>query len=284
MSFLMIFLSEMMRMTRRGTMKAVLVALLLSLDAAVCLAFPQRPQPERLVNDFAGIFTPSQVAALESTLVAFDDSTSNQITVVTVLDLEGDTSASYAYRIGEQWGVGGQAFNNGVVLLIKPRTERSGGEVSIQVGYGLEGAIPDIYCKRIIDNSLLPHFRNGEMYEGTVSACKDLMDLASGEISQPREYGSAEDDVKEILLRLFLFFLVMYILIKITNRRGHGGGGWGGGSGSDFGRHVYIGPINSWDWGTGRGGTGSFGGGGFGGGFGGFGGGHFGGGGASGSW
>ncbi len=277
------FLSEMRRTTDRCVFRTFLVTVLLLVDAAVCLAFPQRPQPERLVNDFAGIFTPSQVAALESTLVAFDDFTSNQITVVTVQDLEGDTPASYAYRIGEQWGVGGQAFSNGVVLLIKPRTERSGGEVSIQVGYGLEGAIPDIYCKRIIDNSLIPHFRNGEMYEGTVAACKDLMDLASGEISQPREYGSAEDDLQEILLRLFLFFLVMYILIKITNHKGRGGG-WGGGSGSDFGRHVYIGPINSWDWGTGRGGTGTFGGGGFGGGFGGFGGGHFGGGGASGSW
>lgn len=279
-----------MQMTRPGTehrlpaVRMIMVLALLHLATFVGLAFPQRPEPQRLVNDLAGIFTSSQVAQLESTLVAFDDSTSNQITIVTVDDLEGDTSASYAYRIGEQWGVGGESFNNGIVLLVKPKTELSKGEVSIQVGYGLEGAIPDIYCKRIIDNTIIPHFREGEMYEGVAAACKDLMDLASGEISQPREYSSEIDDVKEILLRLFFFFLVMYILIKLTNRKGRGGGGWGGGSGSDFGRHVYIGPINNWDWGTGRGGTGSFGGGGFGGGFGGFGGGHFGGGGASGSW
>lgn len=270
-------------MIRLSFRKLTMVLALLSVCAMAGMAFPQKPVPERLVNDLAGIFSSSQVSELERMLVAFDDSTSNQIVVVTVKDLEGDAPASYAYRIGEQWGVGGEAFNNGVVVLVRPKTALAPGEVSIQVGYGLEGAIPDVYCKRIIDGSMIPFFRDGDMYGGVKTACEDLMGLANGEISQPRDYSDAEEDLVEILFRLLLFFLVMYILIRIFNRKGGRGGGWG--SGSDFGRHVYIGPIDGWDWGsTGRGGTGTFGGGGFGGGFGGFGGGHFGGGGASGSW
>lgn len=267
----------------RTIRKTSLAVLLLSVSA-LCLAFPKRPQPERLVNDLAGLFTSAQISSLESMLVAFDDSTSNQIAVVTVGDLEGDTPASFAYRIGEQWGVGDEGFNNGIVVVVKPKAGMSEGKVSIQVGYGLEGAIPDLYCKRIIEGTMIPHFKEGDYYSGVVEACEDLMALASGEISEERRHSSAEEDLEELLVRLLVFFLVMYVLIKLLNRRnGNGGGRWR--SGTDFGRHVYIGPIDGWGdiflgGGSHGGGPGSFGGGGFGG----FGGGHFGGGGASGSW
>ena len=106
-------------------------------------AIPSRPVPQRLVNDYAKIFTPAQRESLERTLVSFDDTTSNQITVVTVTDLEGYSASEYATRIGLDWQVGSAEFDNGVVLLVKPKIGNSYGEVFIAVGYGLEGAIPD---------------------------------------------------------------------------------------------------------------------------------------------
>lgn len=236
-------------------------------------AIPSRPQPQRLVNDFAGLFTPAQVEALENVLVAFDDSTSNQITVVTVKDLEGHDASEYATRIGLDWGVGSEKFDNGVVLLVKPRIGNSYGEVFIAVGYGLEGAIPDAYAKRIIDNELIPYLSEGDYYGGVEAACEVLMKLASGEISELRE--DEEDDA--FLGVVAGFIAIIFIIIIIAVLAGDTGNGGSGSGGSGGRRTIYTGPIIT---GSGRSG-GSFGGG-FRGGFGGFGGGSFGGGGAGG--
>ena len=241
--------------------------------SCVLFATPSRPQPQRLVNDLAGLFTPAQTEALERDLVAFDDSTSNQIAVVTVKNLEGCTASEYATRIGLEWGVGSEKFDNGVVLLVKPRTMDSYGEVFIAVGYGLEGAVPDAYAKRIIDNELIPHFSKGDYFGGVEAACEVLMKLASGEISEPRE--EEEDPLWAIFAVFVIIFLVIIVIAILVGDTGNGGGTGNGGTGGSGGRRtIYTGPVIT---GGGR----SFGGG-FGGGFGGFGGGSFGGGGAGG--
>ena len=266
--------------------KHILAAALLVLPAISCLAIPSRPSPQRLVNDFAGIFTPQQAGLLERELVAFDDSTSNQITVVTVNDLEGYSASEYATRIGLDWKVGSAGFDNGLVLLIKPKTPDSNGQVAISVGYGLEGAIPDAYAKRIIDNELIPHFKQDDYFGGAAAACEVLMKLSSGEISEPRD--RSDDDAGGYLaLVFFIFFAVIVSIVTIGkgNNNGRRGGGGNYRDGSDVMDAIIIGSLL----GSGRGGRSSWGGssggfGGFGGGFGGFGGGSFGGGGASGSW
>ena len=254
--------------------------LLIALHTA--FAIPQRPEPARLVNDLAGLFSSSQTEHLERMLVAFDDSTSNQIAVVTVPDLEGYDAAEYATRIGLDWGVGSEKFDNGVVILVKPKTTSSG-QVFIAVGYGLEGAIPDAYAKRIINNEMIPHFMQNDYFGGVYEACQTLMKLASGEISELREY---EDDEVGLYMAL-AFFILFFLLLLIVAKNSHNGGGNGG----NGGRRIYTGPIitigdDFGSWGSPRGGGGFGGGfsGGFGGGFGGFGGGSFGGGGAGGSW
>lgn len=268
--------------------KHILTATLLVLPAISCLAIPSRPSPQRLVNDFAGIFTPQQAGLLERELVAFDDSTSNQITVVTVNDLEGYSASEYATRIGLDWKVGSAEFDNGLVLLIKPKTPDSNGQVAISVGYGLEGAIPDAYAKRIIDNELIPHFKQDDYFGGAAAACEVLMKLASGEISEPR---SRDDDDAGGVLAFFVFLIFAIIVAAVAAKAGKGnnngrrGGGGNYRDGSDVMDAIIIGSLL----GSGRGGRSSWGGssggfGGFGGGFGGFGGGSFGGGGASGSW
>lgn len=234
-------------------------------------AIPQRPEPQRLVNDFAGIFTSSQIRTLENTLVEFDDTTSNQIAVITTLDLEGYAIAEYATRIGIGWQVGSEKFDNGVVIVVKPKTSRSDGEVFIATGYGLEGAIPDVYAKRIIDRVMIPYFINGDYYGGVSAACDTIMKLASGEISEPRE---EEEDPLWVFIAFLLIIIIIIILVGIASGNNNGGNGSGG-----RGPTIYTGPII-----TGGRNSGGFSGGSFGGGFGGFGGGSFGGGGAGGRW
>ncbi len=253
-------------------MKKILYTFLFAI-AGVTFAvgqIPSKPYPPRLVNDFANIFTPQQQAAME--LVAFNDSTSNQITVVTVNDLGGYDVAQFAYEIGESWGVGNKKYNNGIVVLLKPRNETSG-EINISVGYGLEGAIPDAICKRIIDNEMIPFYAEGNYYEGTVKGLEVLKALAAGEIT-----AADYDDTNDFIMAALAIFVVIgfaFIIIAIIARgkqpppsSGNKSGGrpfifWGG----------FGGGSNS---------AGGFGRGGGSGGFGGFGGGSFGGGGASG--
>lgn len=263
-----------MKLLRSIYLKAALIIIGAVFSNALS-ALPSRPQPQRLVNDFAGLFTPAQTEALERVLVAFDDTTSNQIAVVTVKDLEGYSASEYATRIGIDWGVGSEKFDNGVVLLVKPRTDDSYGEVFIAVGYGLEGAVPDAYAKRIVDDELIPHFSKGDYFGGVEAACEVLMKLASGEISEPRS-DEVGDPVWVAFGVFVMIILVIVVIAVLAGDTGGGGTGSGGAGGSGGRRTVYRGPVITGGFGGGRSG------GSFGGGFGGFGGGSFGGGGAGG--
>lgn len=230
---------------------------------------PDPPNPPRLVNDLAGAFTLPQADALEHMLVAYDDSTSTQIVVVTVDSLGSYDVADYADRLGEKWGVGRKGKDNGVVILIKTKqNERDYGEVHISIGYGLEDVIPDIIANRIIDKEMIPYYREGDYYGGTVAAVKVIMDLASGKYSAD-DYDGEGEGIAVVIILVFIFVVVFIIL---GSRKGNNSGGSSNGSGTP--PFIFFG------------GGGSRGGGGFGGGssggFGGFGGGSFGGGGASG--
>ena len=141
--------------------KAVLrltAVLLLGLTVLAAAAqVPPRPDPPRLVNDFAGILGDCQW--LEDSLEKIAMETSNQICVVTMDDLGGYDKAMMAYSIGQQWGVGTQRHRNGVVILVKPKTADSKGDAFIATGYGLEGGITDAACRRIVDHEMIPHFK-----------------------------------------------------------------------------------------------------------------------------
>ncbi|HZH96055.1 MAG TPA: TPM domain-containing protein, partial [Flavisolibacter sp.] len=125
-----------------------------------------KPNPPRLVNDFANVLTPAQEQALESKLVAYDDSTSNQVAIITITSTGDYEIGEVALEVLRQWGVGGQAGkDNGVVLLAAINDRK----IYIATGYGLEGAIPDITAKNIIENDIIPQFRQdseGNYYRG----------------------------------------------------------------------------------------------------------------------
>src|SRR5512133_2470148 len=258
----------------------LLLAFSTAIDAQTLLAPPVPPQ---LVNDYTGILKASDVQALEKKLEAFNDSTSNQIVVVIVDNLQGYDKSEFAYIIGKEWGVGQSDFNNGVVVLVKTKTAASDGQIFIATGYGLEGPIPDLACADIIDREILPRFREEDYYGGLDAGTDVLMALASG------EYSYADDGKRggsgspgSIPAIVFIIFIILIILIS---------------SGNSNNKHIRkTGASNLPLWlllsmmGGGKSHGGSWGGftggggGGGGGGVGGFGGGGFGGGGAGGSW
>lgn len=242
---------------------------------------PKRPVPPRLVNDLTGTLTPEQAAALENKLVNYDDSTSNQVAIVIIPTVGDYPSEDVALRILRDWGVGNKDKNNGIVILIAKDDHK----IRIEVGYGLEGAIPDITAKAIIDNDITPAFREGNYYRGLDRATDDIIKAAAGEYKAPQGYGKKKG--RGIGLGALVFFVIILIII-FGSAGGSGGGGMVSRRGfGGFGTGWLIGTLMSGGLRGGSGGGWSGGGGGWsggGGGFGGFGGGGGGGGGASGGW
>ena len=244
---------------------------------------PEKPYPPMLVNDFAGIFNVEQTRFLEEKLVRFNDTTSNQITVVSVKSLDGNSPSMYATDIGLKWNVGQKDFDNGIVILIKPKLNNSDkGHAYIAVGYGLEPAIPDAIAKRVVENEMIPSFRNGNYFEGINKATDILMSLSAGEITSD-EYSNHNRPDGFVSLIPFLALVIVLLIIRNSRSRTHGISSHGNGS---LLTALWLGSImgnssrHSGSWNNFTGNRSGFGGGGFGG----FGGGSFGGGGAGGSW
>lgn len=252
--------------------------IVLLLTLALCWG-PVRAEwlPERsnrLVNDYSGMLSAEQREALEQRLVAFDDTTSNQILVVITPTIEGDDENAAAQRLGQAWGVGQAELKNGVVILIKSKTEEENwGAVAISTGYGVEGALPDVFCKHIIDEKMLTPLGDGDYYRAIVAALDIIEPVLAGEYSYA-QYRKEERREGFIALGVFVLFIGIVIVVvalwakKHPDQWNNNGGTGSGGS--------YFGGIPM------GGHRGGFGGGFGGGGFGGFGGGSFGGGGASG--
>lgn len=251
-------------------MKRLLLPVFLILSfAAIAQSIEPKPNPPRLVNDFAHVLTPDQIETLERKLVAYDDSTSTQIAVITV-ETTGDYDIQeVALKYLREWGIGNAKTNNGIVLLaaIKDR------KIRIETGYGMEGVVPDITAKAIIDNEIVPNFKEGNYYRGFDEATSAIIKAAAGEYKAPEGYNKkSKRGGKGNILLIFILIGIFFLLMS-----GRGGGG------GDFLGGMLIGSLLR----GGRGGRGGdWGGGGWsgGGGFGGFGGGSGGGGGSSGSW
>ena len=254
-------------------MKHLLTIWLLLVSALVYgQKIPARPSPPRLVNDYVNLLTHDQAADLERRLVAYDDSTSIQIAVVIVNTLDDYEPVDYAVKLGRDWGVGNKKTNNGVVLLISTEPEKR--KVFIAPGYGLEGAIPDITAKQIVENEIIPQLRQENYYRALVNGTDAIIEASRGEYKAPAGYHKKKGKSGGGAVG---FFVILLIVILILSR----GGGPKGGvmSRRGVGFLPFIFPMGGGGGSSGWGGGGSGGGG-----FGGFGGGSFGGGGAGGSW
>jgi uncharacterized protein len=230
---------------------------------------PDPMVPRRLVNDFTGLLSDQQQITLNNKLLEFNNQTSTQIYIVTHNDLQGYAVGEFGQLMAEKWGIGQKGKDNGILVLVSPENRK----VTIQTGYGLEGAVPDAIAKRLIENVITPAFKMGNYYAGLDSVTQVLMSLTRGEFTA-EDYlkGNGEGRIPVGFIIVIIMLFLIFSGIFRTKRR-------------------FYSPTRSIPWwmlGTGtssQSGWGSFssGGGGFGG-FSGGGGGSFGGGGASGGW
>lgn len=270
------------------TFKSLLTLILLSIPVLFYANdFPQPQSPPRLVNDFVGIFSESENAALEQKLVEFNKQTSTQIAIAVVDDLNGYDKGDYTIQLAQKWEIGQKGQDNGILIMIKPTGGKGERQSFIAVGYGLEGVIPDAIANRIINIEMIPEFKNNNYYKGVDNAVNTLMGLTKEEFTATEYEKKTQTPPAAIFIMILIFILFIFIIpatqakkymstnnvsfwlamwMIMNTGRGQGNSGW-----------------NSFSGGRGGFGGGGFGGG-SGGGFGGFGGGGFGGGGAGGSW
>lgn len=252
---------------------------LLAFSAFAFAAQPEFPPLTGRVVDQAGLLSPSVQQQLTRKLAAYQRANGTQVVVVTLKDLGGLPIDQYGYQLGRHWGIGQKGKDTGALLIVAPNQKK----VRIEVGYGLEGRLTDALTFNIIDQIILPHFRQGDYQAGIVAGTNAVLQALGGKF-KPRE--THETRHRSFGGLLMLLMLGIGFLPMLFGRSPRGPGGFGRHRrGPGLGTGLLLGGLM----GGMMGGRGGFGGGGFGGGgFGGGGfsggGGSFGGGGASGSW
>ncbi len=272
-------LSGFLPVRAAGLIVALLAVVWLGAAApALAQAGPTFPPLNGRVIDHGDLLSDAKELALAARLEALERDTTDQVVVVTVPDLQGYEIEEYGYQLGRAWGIGQAEKNNGVLLIVAPRERK----VRIEVGYGLEPVLTDALSALIIQNEILPSFREG-YFEHGIEQGVDAIDrqLRLDPAEAEARAAAAERPRSSAPIGIAVVIAVIFVLMILAMIGGGGGRGRrrpGGG----------VGPILLWAAAealrnSGRGGGGGFGGGGGGGGFGG-GGGSFGGGGASGGW
>ena len=248
-----------------NTVKRVFTALLLAIGCVVFAAEVIPPAPARYFNDYANVVSSATATRLNTTLENFERESSSQIVVVIFTKMQSDSSIEdYTVRVAQSWRVGQKAKDNGAVLFIFIQDRK----MFLQVGYGLEGVLPDATCKRIIEDEIKPHFRNQDFDGGLSAGVTAILAATKGEykgsgrtVADGQSNGGRRGNSGASgLFWLFILAIVIGPLLFSRRRRGffYTGGGWGSSGGG---------------WSSGGGGGGFSGGGG-----------SFGGGGAGGSW
>jgi uncharacterized protein len=229
---------------------------------SVVYSQPEIPQLKYWANDFTNTLNQGQLSYLNGELKTFQDSTSNQVVFLMISTLGNYPLGYYSMDVAEKNKIGTKEHDNGVLFLVVKQDRK----MRIEVGYGLEGALPDALASSIIRNVIKPYFRNGQYYGGIKAGLDAIISAVKGEYTAFKQPENEKKKTPIGTILMIIFFIIMFFLRG--GRRG-------------LGSFIFYGGM--------LGGLGGFGGssrGGGGGGFGGFsgGGGSFGGGGASGGW
>ncbi len=222
-------------------------------------AQPKIPQLKQYANDLTNTISASQLSQLSQELKKFDDATSNQIILLIIPTLDGYPLDMYANEVAEKNRIGTKGNDNGILFLVVKNDRK----MRIEVGYGLEGALPDALASSIIRNEVAPYFKRDDYASGVIAGLSAIISATKGEYTNTRKQRDNDEDGG------FPWGFLVFIIIFLVFGKNRGG----------LGTLLLLGALG----GGGRS-SGGFGGGGFsGGGFSG-GGGGFGGGGASGGW
>ncbi|HKM20289.1 MAG TPA: TPM domain-containing protein [Candidatus Dojkabacteria bacterium] len=218
----------------------VISLILLLLSATPLVAYYDLGTPDGYVNDYTNTLTQEQASALESKIAAFEQESTNEIGVVIIDSLQGDYIEHFAVKLFEEWGIGKERKDNGVLILVA----MSDRQMRIEVGYGLEGSLTDVEANWIVQNVMVPNFKENRYYEGIDQSVDKIIEITKGEFEVPEDE-STNSSIS--LLSIVLLIILIVIIVKILNRRnpsckrrcvGTGSrstslfSGWGGGDSS----------------------------------------------------
>ncbi len=242
---------------------------------------PEQPKEQTSVYDYIDLLPDNQERNLEQKLIRYSDSTSTQIVVAIINSTKGEDIDYLGAQWGQKWGIGQDGKDNGILILLA----RSDRKIAISTGYGTEGNLTDAMSKRIIQNVIIPQFKQNNYYGGLNSGADAIFQVLNGEFKEERTFNDGGGFSIAPFLPFIIFFIILIILSR-KNRRGGGGNRGRRSSGLDIRDIIILSNMGRSSGSGGFGGGGVFGGGSSGGGGfgGGFGGGGFGGGGASGGW
>ncbi len=240
---------------------------------------PEKPKLQTSVYDYVELLPDHQEKALEQKLIRYSDSTSTQIVVAIIQSTQGEDINYLGAQWGHKWGIGQDGKDNGVLVLLARGDRR----IAINTGYGVEGKLTDALSKRIIQNVIIPQFKQDNYYGGLNDGADAIFKVLNGEFQEERTFDGDNGFPFGTILPIIIFFIILIILSN-RNKRNRGGGGGKRSSGLDLWDIIILSNMGRSGSSGGGFGSGGFGGGGSGGFGGGFGGGGFGGGGASGGW
>jgi uncharacterized protein len=245
------------------------LGLLLALCTLATWAQVAVPDLSRRVTDLTATLSAAQVATLENELAAFEIGKGSQIAVLIIPTTEPEDIAQFGIRVADQWKIGRNKIDDGVILIVAKDDRK----LRIEVGYGLEGAIPDAVAKRVIDETITPYFRSGDFYGGIEAGVQQLMKLIEGEpLPPPRHSGGRQEEGPFIALIIgglaagwllstlmsrpaaggvaalgsgavgamllgftpLLLFIAIFVFAGVASGF-RGGGGWSSGGGGGFG-------------------------------------------------
>ncbi|GGG34979.1 methanol dehydrogenase [Croceivirga lutea] len=236
---------------------------------------PPVPKEQTSVYDYVNLLSAGQKTQLEQKLVSYADSTSTQIVVAIISSTEGENINFLGAQWGQKWGIGQADEDNGILILLAKDDRR----IAIKSGYGVEEFLTDYRSKQIIEQVIIPEFKQGDYYGGLNAGADAIFQVLTGQFIETRNFDNQGIGLQKLLP--FIIFLVIMLILINRGKRGNGRNNRGGkNSGLDIWDMIILSNMGRGGY---RGGSsgGGFGGGGFGGGFGGGG---FGGGGASGGW
>jgi uncharacterized protein len=252
---------------------------MLGVFAVPAFADPVYPELQGRITDEAGLLTPEEKTDIESDLASLEQTSTDQLAVVTVKSLQGYSIEDYGIGLARKWGIGQKGKDNGILLIVAPNDRK----VRIEVGRRLEPFMTDTMSALIIQNAILPKFRRGDFAGGIKDGVRDLKSVVLGDAEEVKRRAAGPrtpQDDPTVMIHIILFLLIVAFVIWVNYRNAQAMRAGMPGSPRRRGGGIVIIPGGSGDWGGGWSGSGGdSGGGGWSGG-----GGDFGGGGASGGW
>jgi uncharacterized protein len=201
------------------------------------------------INDYAGVMSQDQARSLESRLAQFEQETGHQVAVLTIPTLDGEDIEGFSIRVAENWKIGKKGFDNGVILVVAVKDRR----LRLEVGYGLEGVLPDAIAKRITSEYIVPYFRSQDYAGGIIAGIDAVLKVIKKEPLPDSARKKSQDRGSDlnffIMLGISLLVLVSMFGGMMGRRRNQmwatrgrgrgpiifGGPGGFGGGGSDSG-------------------------------------------------